>query len=599
MHSGQQERKRVAANVSDPNARKSPKSEATEVNYNFNDLYLLVISRNKTSIEASLYPALNHSRIILQDIMLIYPEIGAPFSGLAHWNEYLPFIYVMQRLSNEEDIESISWLESNFTLPKHLFNVALNNISPSVNSDVNIVNLAFLQRYNKLLELCEHHQNNDRLSDLILIGILLSGALIASESAWTDLSNKFSHIHGFANFISMVACLLNPSLTITLSPQVNLEKAKGILLHKKYVNFNMSANLPETNGMCQGLSVMNSQSFLCYDEHSLKRRIGIFYRQTVPQINTSIAIAKRNISNRQYSTTDLDYVDAQIFIENASLVQKPAQLLGFFAGWKLPHLTQNKLGFILPLIESKQMSSMGGLRIVGQLTAVYLSVEELTACLSHIDSFFTHRYSEFKGRLCLLMSSVNHTLSIIYDARTRLYTFIDCGYLVSNLEGNNPKLATLITKAFKTNDCLILYTDVLSAGKDAQVIKNAFGQLSSLSPYAEIHRYSEERVAKLDSHGASWLSVVTAHENVKFVDYLLNSGASPNNPDCVSSPLRLAAALGNLGLTKKLLEAGADVNWKSASDGMTALDDARVGGNEEMIRLLESSVSNKFSRNVL
>ncbi|KAJ9676731.1 hypothetical protein PVL29_021977 [Vitis rotundifolia] len=93
----------------------------------------------------------------------------------------------------------------------------------------------------------------------------------------------------------------------------------------------------------------------------------------------------------------------------------------------------------------------------------------------------------------------------------------------------------------------------------------------------------------------SCLCLTVARRDLNFLKRILANGINPNAKNYDSrTPLHLAASEGLYSMTNILLEAGASVLAKDRW-GNTPLDEARIGGNKNLIKLLEEAMSAQLS----
>lgn len=91
------------------------------------------------------------------------------------------------------------------------------------------------------------------------------------------------------------------------------------------------------------------------------------------------------------------------------------------------------------------------------------------------------------------------------------------------------------------------------------------------------------------------LCMTVVRRDLNFLKRLLANGINPNAKNYDSrTPLHLAASEGLYSMTNLLLEAGASVLAKDRW-GNTPLDEARIGGNKNLIKLLEEAMSAQLS----
>ncbi|KAA8541403.1 hypothetical protein F0562_025366 [Nyssa sinensis] len=112
-------------------------------------------------------------------------------------------------------------------------------------------------------------------------------------------------------------------------------------------------------------------------------------------------------------------------------------------------------------------------------------------------------------------------------------------------------------------------------------IKNGHDQVASLLVKAGAS-------LTIDDAG-SYLCMAVVRKDLEFLRRVLASGINPNSKNYdLRTPLHLAASEGLYSMAKLLLEAGASIFSKDRW-GNTPLDDARVGGNKNLIKLLEDT----------
>ncbi|KAL1348542.1 hypothetical protein AAHE18_07G086600 [Arachis hypogaea] len=140
---------------------------------------------------------------------------------------------------------------------------------------------------------------------------------------------------------------------------------------------------------------------------------------------------------------------------------------------------------------------------------------------------------------------------------------------------------------------------LIQEGVDINVSDN-FGN----TPLLEAVKSGHDRVASLlvregaamkIEDGGSFLCTAVARGDSDYLKRLLSNGMDPNLKDYdYRSPLHVAAAEGLYFMAKLLLEAGASVFTKDRW-GKTPLDEARMSGNKNLIKLLEDAKSAQLS----
>ncbi|XP_057807219.1 potassium channel SKOR isoform X2 [Salvia miltiorrhiza] len=120
-----------------------------------------------------------------------------------------------------------------------------------------------------------------------------------------------------------------------------------------------------------------------------------------------------------------------------------------------------------------------------------------------------------------------------------------------------------------------------------EAIKNGHDKVASLLS-------KEGAILKIDNVG-SYLCAVVARGDSDFLRRLLSNGIDPNSKDYDHrTPLHVAASQGLYLMGKLLLEAGASVFTKDRW-GNTPIDEGRICGNKNMIRLLEEAKTAQLS----
>ncbi|XP_047954448.1 potassium channel SKOR-like isoform X1 [Salvia hispanica] len=120
-----------------------------------------------------------------------------------------------------------------------------------------------------------------------------------------------------------------------------------------------------------------------------------------------------------------------------------------------------------------------------------------------------------------------------------------------------------------------------------EAIKNGHDKVASLL-------YKEGAMVKIDNVG-SYLCSVVARGDSDFLRRLLSNGIDPNSKDYDSrTPLHVAASQGLYLMGKLLVEAGASIFAKDRW-GNSPIDEARICGNKNMIRLMEEAKTAQLS----
>ncbi|KAH6837532.1 STELAR K+ outward rectifier [Perilla frutescens var. hirtella] len=120
-----------------------------------------------------------------------------------------------------------------------------------------------------------------------------------------------------------------------------------------------------------------------------------------------------------------------------------------------------------------------------------------------------------------------------------------------------------------------------------EAIKNGHDKVASLLSM-------EGALLKIDNVG-SFLCTVVARGDSDFLRRLLSNGSDPNSKDYDHrTPLHIAASQGLYLMAKLLIEAGASVFTKDRW-GNTPMDEGRICGNKNLIRLLEEAKTAQLS----
>ncbi|KAJ7964451.1 Potassium channel SKOR [Quillaja saponaria] len=120
-----------------------------------------------------------------------------------------------------------------------------------------------------------------------------------------------------------------------------------------------------------------------------------------------------------------------------------------------------------------------------------------------------------------------------------------------------------------------------------EAIKNGHDRVASLL-------VKEGASLKLDNSG-SFLCTAVARGDSDYLKRILSNGIDPNSKDYdYRTPLHIAASEGLYFMANLLLEAGASVFTKDRW-GNTPLDEARMCGNKNVIKLLEGAKSSQLS----
>uniref|UniRef100_A0A5B7CAK4 Potassium channel n=1 Tax=Davidia involucrata TaxID=16924 RepID=A0A5B7CAK4_DAVIN len=120
-----------------------------------------------------------------------------------------------------------------------------------------------------------------------------------------------------------------------------------------------------------------------------------------------------------------------------------------------------------------------------------------------------------------------------------------------------------------------------------EAIKNGHDQVASLLVKAGAS-------LTIDDAG-SRLCMAVVRKDLEFLRRVLTSGINPNSKNYdLRTPLHLASSEGLYSMAKLLLESGASIFSKDRW-GNTPLDDARVGGNKNLIKLLEDAKCTQLS----
>ncbi|KAM3703026.1 hypothetical protein ACJW31_04G066200 [Castanea mollissima] len=161
-----------------------------------------------------------------------------------------------------------------------------------------------------------------------------------------------------------------------------------------------------------------------------------------------------------------------------------------------------------------------------------------------------------------------------YDGRSPLHVAASKGYEDITLFLIGQRVGVSISDKFGNTPLL-------------EAIKNGHDQVASLLVKAG--------AAPTVDDAGSFLCMIVARRDFEFLKRVLSNGINPNakNYDC-RTPLHIAASEGLYSVVELLLEAGASVLSKDRW-GNTALDDALIGGNKNLIKLLKVARTSQLS----
>lgn len=163
----------------------------------------------------------------------------------------------------------------------------------------------------------------------------------------------------------------------------------------------------------------------------------------------------------------------------------------------------------------------------------------------------------------------------------------------SPVNARGPKATPLTQAAANGNDEVVWY--LLRSGAEPDLAPP-----NGVTPLMVASREGNGRIVEMllkagadinstNASGDTALSWAARQGNLSTVKLLLSRGGNVNVARSDESLLMQVVGQNDLLMSQVLIDAGADVNYRSPADGQSALDVARKVGNEDLIMLLVQS----------
>jgi len=371
-------------------------------------------------------------------------------------------------------------------------------------------------------------------------------------------------------------------------------------------------------GMCYGLSHMMIQAILAGDLESAITRLDYIYQHSTDEIVTALNLAREEEKsmpkNPSFPMTidEAEEIDQRrkllefsAFMEGVELYQQPYLHKEFFPWYGIT----NKPRGIKSASLTKPMRA-DDLYEVKRFAGVYVEKE--------LESYFDNLRQISKNHaFAIELTSSNHSIAVAYDPSKGWY-FIDANHSPMVIKVTEEKfketMKTYVMEAFyfgKTNGYAAFSSTIYTNAADKQNTETMVSELDSRPEWQRIHVAGDtNKINAQDSDGTTLIYLYSMLGDVNEVKKLIDAGADINilnryykvtplhmaidyNDDTVVdalldcdkvsvnsfdkrgySPLSIAIGRGKGDLKHKLLQKGADPNYKNPENGNTALHTA-------------------------
>lgn len=326
------------------------------------------------------------------------------------------------------------------------------------------------------------------------------------------------------------------------------------------------------NGLCQGMSMMGLRAAAMGDISSFNLRLeklAKMAQQNDYDVKSMIHALKQDKAF---------YWEVRAFFDGVMIAHSPHSHPELFPKGKAPSCQE----FSKPVQDLIMSLSPAPHPQITSITS-FLNVYENEG----LEATFTELKKQAqlaKAPLYILLSSIDHTLTVFYNPTNDSWLFLDTNELPIQGARDETILTEKITNAFENADPLSLSFSVFSSKGNTDLLSSA------------LHVYDWDSHA-IPHHPNRLMLAVREHDR-HLVEKMLNNHFNINHQDeYLWTPLMMAADIGDLTTTRLLLKQGADVNLTN-NEGSTALMLAARDGHIEIIRSLIAAGANVNTCNV-
>lgn len=296
-------------------------------------------------------------------------------------------------------------------------------------------------------------------------------------------------------------------------------------------------------------------------------------------LQKEIEAAKLSLDERERLVLDIP-----IFLEGVELNHQGFNYNEFFEPGKAP--SHQKSSATLPLTLSKSIEEQGGITQLTRFSGMYNE--------NDLNIYFHTLAKTLAGTnasIAFELSSSDHTITVGYDSKNSNWVFIDANQLPAKENLDRKELASLVKNTFSKNNYCTFATTIYSKNSEKKLINQYLAAWQSHPFMQRIHTVTEEKAKTFDSDWVNWLYIASHSGDLAAVDKLLQLGADPNFKAVdFPPPLVIAAQYGHTNVVSKLLEKGTinhiDIN--------NALKRAVQNGHLECIKELLKKGANRF-----
>lgn len=341
---------------------------------------------------------------------------------------------------------------------------------------------------------------------------------------------------------------------------------------------------PTEDGICYGVANVGMQAFQLGELELFIDRLDLISEIPLENIKNEIEnakeIKKRNkIFSETIQAEASKKIDIIAFFDEIILLHQIHMFPELFKPGKTPVSQNAEASF--KLLKPQALQEKGGMKLIDSFSDTYQ-----TADLEIYLKIFREMTEQADFPVSLILTNINHTIHIGFDSNKKSWVVINATYL-NSIYIPEAEIKDTLIKAFSKNGIAVFNTSVCVTKNNFEKASELYQEIQLNPDWEKLHEITPEKIELKDSFGASLLHIAAKNGEVGLAKKLIDAGADVNAETTMGhTPLHRAAAKGHIDVVNILLDSDViNVNADSG-DGTTPFHMAVIHGYFDIAKAL-------------